>query len=49
MIKNNICIYCNSCFYHKPNLDLHYTYCKYKPRKSVFYKFWNIFNCNITL
>ena len=28
MHNNYICIYCNSSYEHKVNLDLHYTYCK---------------------
>ena len=33
---NNIykCIYCNSSYYHKENLTLHYTYCKIKKKQK---------------
>ena len=29
-----ICIYCNTTYYHKKNLTLHYTYCKIKKKKN---------------
>lgn len=33
---NNIykCTYCDSSYYHKENLKLHYTYCKIKKKKK---------------
>ena len=46
MTNNYICIYCNSSYLHKTNLDLHYTYCKKKSNKSLLKKFCNIFNYN---
>ena len=49
MHNNYICIYCNSSYEHKVNFDLHRTYCKKKPKKSIFQKLCNIVKCNITL
>ena len=49
MHNKYICIYCNSSYEHTINLDLHHTYCKKKPKKSIFHRFCNIIKCNITL
>ena len=41
--KNNICKYCSSSYFHKENLELHYTYCKKNKNNKI-----GIFNlCNL--
>ena len=52
-----ICIYCNTTYYHKKNLTLHYTYCKIKKKKIktgyldyvcvIFVNKLNLYNINV--